>query len=134
VTARARTEPLLSAVDPLPPDAADLREEIARLEARVESLADSRERCRKISLAARLILLAGAIWIVLIVLRVVPFAPIHIVGAIAAVLGGTVLLGSNASTWNQTDAALAETEARRAELIDALAPHLVELSERRPLH
>ena len=102
--------------------------EIARLETRIEALTDSIERCRKISFAAQLVLAAGAVWVALIVFRLVPFAPIHIVGAISAVLGGTVLFGSNASTWKQTDMSIAEAEARRAELIDGMALRTVEAS------
>ena len=43
----------------------DFRDQIAQLEARSEALAESIERCRKISLAAKLTIAAGAIWIVL---------------------------------------------------------------------
>jgi hypothetical protein len=102
------------------------RDEIARLEKRIEALTDSLERCRKFALTARLLLSAGAIWTLLMVLRVIPFAPIHIVGAIATLLGGIVLFGSNASTWKQTTAARAEAESRRAALIDGMALRTVE--------
>jgi hypothetical protein len=107
-------------------DQGDIREEIARLEARIEVLSDSIERCQKISLAARLALALGTVWLVLVLLKVVPFAPIHIIGAISAMLGGTVLYGSNASTWRQTVAAIAAAEARRTELIDAIALRTVD--------
>src|SRR5664279_4912368 len=84
----------------------DFRDEIAQLEARSEALTESIERCRKISLAAKLTIAAGAIWIVLVLLGVIAFSPGTIIAAMAAVLGGIVLLGSNATTWTQTDAAL----------------------------
>jgi len=112
--------------DPVPPDDGAIRDEITRLEARIEALAESLDRCRKIALLARLVLAAGAIWIALIALRLLPFAPFHIVGAISAVLGGTVLFGSNASTRKQTAAALAEAEQRRADLIDRISMQTVE--------
>ena len=112
--------------DPVPPDDATIRNEIARLEARIEALAESIDRCGKIALVARLVLAAGAIWVALIALRALPFAPLHIVGAISTVLGGTVLFGSNASTWKQTAAALAEAEQRRADLIDRIAMQTVQ--------
>jgi hypothetical protein len=114
-----------SALNEIDQPQVDVREEIARLEARIESLASSVERCRKISLAARLVLLIGAAWFVLIVLRVIPFGPIHIIGALSAMIGGTVLYGSNASTWKQRMAAAAEAEARRAELIDSMTLRIV---------
>lgn len=108
----------------------DFRDEIAQLEARSEALAESIERCRKISLAAKLTIAAGAIWIVLVLLGVVAFSPGTIIAAMAAVLGGIVLLGSNASTWTQTDAALHEAEAMRADLIGRMALPVV--GEERP--
>lgn len=108
----------------------DFRNEIAQLEARSEALAESIERCRKISLAAKLTIAAGAIWIVLVLLGVVAFSPGTIIAAMAAVLGGIVLLGSNATTWTQTDAALHEAEATRADLIGRMALSVV--GEERP--
>jgi hypothetical protein len=110
----------MDASDQLPPDGASIRDEIARLEAETEARAVSLERCRKISIAARLAIGVGAAWLALVLLRVIPFAPVHIVGAIAAMLGGTVLFGSNSSTRKQTEAALAAAEARRSELIDQI--------------
>jgi hypothetical protein len=107
------------------PSADDLHEEISRLEERIDVLAEAIERCRKISLASRLVLVGGAAWIGLMLLQAIPFAPFNIVGAIAALLGGTVLLGSNASTRKQTEAALEATEARRRELIGTIDLRLV---------
>jgi hypothetical protein len=104
----------------------DFRDEIAQLEARSEALTESIERCRKISLAARLTIAAGAIWIVLVLLGVIAFSPGTIIAAMAAVLGGIVLLGSNATTWTQTDAALHEAEAMRADLIGRIDMRVVD--------
>ena len=95
----------------------DLRDEIARLEERIENLSGERERCRKISLVARLLTSAGAVWILLVLLTIVPFVSSTFVAAVAAALGGAVLMGSNKTTWEQTDAALQTAEAQRAELI-----------------
>ena len=108
----------------------DFRDEIAQLEARSEALTESIERCRKISLAAKLAIAAGAIWIVLVLLGVIAFSPGTIIAAMAAVLGGIVLLGSNATTWTQTDAALHEAEAMRADLIGRMDMRVV--GEERP--
>jgi hypothetical protein len=104
----------------------DFRDEIAQLEARSEALTESIERCRKISLAAKLTIAAGAIWIVLVLLGVIAFFPGTIIAAMAAVLGGIVLLGSNATTWTQTDAALHEAEAMRADLIGRIDMRVVD--------
>jgi hypothetical protein len=43
----------------------------------------------------------------------------------AAVIGGIVLLGSNAATWTQTDAALRAAEAMRADLIGRMDLRMV---------
>ena len=106
-----------------------MREEIARLEERIAALTESLERCEKLSLLARLVLAGGAVWLALIVLRILPFAPFNIVGAIAALIGGTVLYGANASTWKQTLATIAQAEALRAHLIGRLEMRTVEESE-----
>ena len=59
--------------------------------------------------------------IVLMIVGAIRFAPLNILGAIAAVLGGVVLYGSNSTTWKETTAEIEAAEARRAALIDGLA-------------
>lgn len=98
----------------------DVRDEIARLEERIEALAVSIERCRKVSLAARIAILVGGAWLALTLLGLVAFAPALFFGAIAAAIGGVVLLGSNATTWNETAAALKDAEAARMTLISSM--------------
>jgi hypothetical protein len=105
-------------------------EDIARIEARIEQLAFSIERCRKLSLAAKIAIAAGAAWIVLTLLWIVPFVPAMVFTALAAVIGGLVLLGSNATTWTQTEAALRASEALRAEMIERLALRTVDAGVR----
>jgi hypothetical protein len=92
-------------------------DDIARIEERIESLRDSIARCRKLSLAAKLMIGTGAVWIALTLLWLIPYWPGMVFGALAAVIGGIVLLGSNSTTWTQTEAALAASEAMRAEWI-----------------
>jgi hypothetical protein len=98
-------------------DEDDGREEIARLEAQIEELAESIEHCRKISLASKAAIAIGAILLIAIMVGVIKFDPMALIGAIAAVLGGTVLFGSNRSTTQERTAALQAAEAQRAELI-----------------
>jgi hypothetical protein len=86
----------------------DVRDEIGQLEARIDALVDARERCRKISMAAKLAVATGAAWIVLTLVTLLPFAPGAFFGALAAAIGGTVLLGSNKTTWDETETALRE--------------------------
>jgi len=100
-------------------------DDIAQLEARIETLGESIERCVKFSLAAKLAIAAGATWIALVLLSVVWFAPETFIGAMAAVLIGTVLLGSNATTWTQAEADLRAAEAMRADLIGRIDMRVV---------
>ena len=110
----------------------DARDQIAQLEARIESLNEHIARCRKIALGARIAIAGGAIWFALILLRIVFFDATGFVAALTAVLGGNVLLGSNATTWEQTEAELHAAEKARAELIGGIELKLV--SERPTLH
>jgi hypothetical protein len=109
----------------------DPHEIIARIETRIEELTDSVERCRKIALAARLAIGAGAVWLALTLLGVVWFVPYLAVAALAGILGGIVLLGSNATTWKQTETALRASEAMRADLIGQMELRVVDGGVRR---
>jgi hypothetical protein len=89
-----------------------------------------RSNAAKLSLSAKLVIAAGATWIALVLLSVVWFAPETFIGAMAAVLIGTVLLGSNATTWTQAEADLRAAEAMRADLIGRIDMRVV--GEERP--
>jgi hypothetical protein len=102
----------------------DLREEIARLEARIEELADALERCRKIVLVSKAAIAVGGVLILAIVAGVIR-SEAAAIGGIAAIIGGTVLFGSNSSTAKETAAALQAAEARRAELIGKIELRVV---------
>src|SRR3974390_3908258 len=92
-------------------------QDIALIEARIEELAEAIERCRKFSLAGKVALVAGAVWIALTLLTLVPYVPFIVIGALAFVIGGIVLIGSNTTTWAQTEASLRATAAMRGEMI-----------------
>src|SRR5512139_1184364 len=98
----------------------EIASDIALVEARIEQLSEAIERCRKLSIAARIAIGAGAAWIVLTLLGPIPFYPGPVLTALAATIGGIVLLGSNATTWTQTETALHDSEALRAEMIGRL--------------
>jgi len=102
-----------------------IRREIARLEDRIEALAQSIERCRKYSLAAKSAIAAGVIWLALALTGVVTINPTGLFASLSAMIGGVVLLGSNATTWTQTEADLHATETERAELIGRIGLRLV---------
>jgi len=106
-------------------DDGDLRNEILRLEAHIEDLAETLERCRKIALAAKVTVAAGGTWLLAFMLGAIGFDPVAMIGAIGAVIGGTVVFGSNASTSKQTAAAIKAAEASRAELIGRIDLRLV---------
>jgi len=108
------------------------RDDIARIEEQIDALREAIGRCRKISLAAKVAIGAGATWLALTLLALAPFVPFMLVGAMAAVIGGVVLLGSNTTTWTQTETQLRASEAMRAEWIGRLKLQVVEDS--RTLH
>jgi len=105
-------------------------EDIAQIEARIEELGEAIERCRKLSIAARIAIGAGAAWIVLTLLGLITYVPFMTIGALAAAIGGIVLLGSNATTWTQTETSLQANEALRAEMIERLEMTVVDTKPR----
>lgn len=107
------------------------RDDITRIETHIEELARSIERCRKLSLAAKIAIATGAAWIVLTLLWIVPFVPYDIVAAMAAVIGGFVILGSNSTTWTQTEIAMRNSEAMRKDMIGRLELRAVHEGPRR---
>ena len=68
---------------------------------------------------------AGGIWILAYFLGAIRFEPATMIGAIAAIIGGVVVLGSNSSTSKQTTAAMKAAEIQRAELIDTVDLQMV---------
>ena len=59
-------------------------------------------------------------------IEIVRFDPTIMIGALAAVIGGIVFLGSNWSTLQQAIAALKAAETRQAELIGKIDLRVVE--------
>jgi len=106
-------------------DTADPRDEIARLEARIEDLAKTMESCRKLILAAKTAIAVGGLLGLALLLGAVRFSPVAMIGAMTAAIGGTVVLGSNTSTLKQSTAEMKAAEAQRAELIGQIDLRLV---------
>lgn len=92
-------------------------DEISRIEARIEELADVAERCRKIILVSKAAIAGGVTLLLVVMLGLVGSNQVTAIGSIAVVLGGTVSLGSNVSTLRQTMAAMTAAEVLRSELI-----------------
>ena len=103
----------------------ETHDDIALLEARIAELGEAIERCRKLALAAKIAIGAGGAWIVLTLLGLLPFYPSLMLAALAGVIGGIVLAGSNSTTWTQTETDLHKSEALRAELIGRLEMRVV---------
>jgi hypothetical protein len=98
-------------------DQGDPTDEISRIEARIEELAEVSERCRKIILASKAAIAGGAALLLLMMLGLFGSSQVAAIGSVAAVLGGIVSLGSNISTLRQTMAAMSAAEALRSDLI-----------------
>jgi hypothetical protein len=94
--------------------------EIERLEERIEALAARIETCRKLMLAARVTIAFGGLLAVALLTGLLGPQPLVLVTAIAALLGGIVLLGSNSSTAAQAREQMEEAEIKRDEWIGAL--------------
>jgi hypothetical protein len=90
---------------------------IADLEAEIDGLRDSAERCRKIDMAAKA---AMGVGVALLLVSFLWFSALALVIGIAAVLGSVALVGSNRGTLGQIITGIRLAEARRAEVIDAL--------------
>jgi hypothetical protein len=106
-------------------DEDDPHAEIERLEARIEALADTIESCRKFILASRVAILLGGALLLAVIFGVVAFDPATMAAAIAALLGGIVLLGSNGSTKEEAAGQLRAAEAERAALIGQIELRVV---------
>lgn len=100
-------------------------DEISKIEARIEELAEVAERCRKIILASKAAIAGGAVLLLVTILGLLGSSQVVALGSIAAMLGGIVSLGSNVSTLRQTEAAMSDAEALRSNLINQIDPREV---------
>jgi hypothetical protein len=92
-------------------------DEISRIEAQLEELAEVAERCRKAILVSKAAIAGGVAVPLLMMLGLFGSSQVAAIGSIALVLGGIVWLGSNISSLQQTMAAMSAAEARRSDLI-----------------
>jgi hypothetical protein len=101
-----------------PTDDDEPADEMSLVEARLEHLAGVAERCRKIILASKLAIAAAAACLLAMMLGLIGANDNAAIGSIAVVLGGIVSLESNVSTLRQTEDAISDAEAHRADMID----------------
>ena len=97
-----------------------------RLEDKIQRLADTMERCRKIDLIAKLALAGGALALLGVAIGVFRSNELILVCAFTAAIGGIVGYGSNLSTGRQAEGELKAAEVRRVELIERSKLRLVE--------
>ena len=90
----------------------DDADEISDIEDRIEALARTAERCRKFILASKIAIAGGVVLLLALILG--------LYGA-----GQVALLGSNLGTLEQTEEAISDAEAIRAELIGGMGLRLV---------
>jgi hypothetical protein len=106
-------------------DNGNLQDQILRLEAEIDELTEVMESCRKVILVSKIAISVGGIWLSAFMFGAIRFDAIAMIGAISAVIGGTVVFGSNTSTSKQATAAIKAAEARRAELIGKIDLRLI---------
>ncbi|MBR0872793.1 hypothetical protein JQ633_20695 [Bradyrhizobium tropiciagri] len=103
----------------------DPTDDISEIEARIEELAESAERSRRIILGSKVAIATGFALLLITVLGLFGAGQTAALGSIALVLGGIVSFGSNVSTLRQTEAAIGEAEALRARLIGSIELRVV---------
>jgi len=95
----------------------DSGDDIALIEQRLERLAETAERCRKIILASKAAIAGGVVLLLATMLGLLGSGQTAALGSIALVLGGIVSLGSNVSTLRQTLSDISAAELLRSDLI-----------------
>lgn len=113
-------------------DDVDPHQEIVRLEAQIEVLAARIESCRKFILAGRIAAAVGGVLLIALLIGAIRFDLQLMMLAMAALLGGFVVWGSNGSTANEAKSELAAAEANRKALIGLIDLRVV--AERPTLH
>jgi hypothetical protein len=103
----------------------DPHDEVVRLEALIEELTAKIESCRKFILASRFVTWGGGVVLFAMLFGAMRFDLGIMATAVAALLGGIVVWGSNSSTAKEAAKELAAVEADRVALITIIDPRAV---------
>jgi hypothetical protein len=95
-------------------------DEISRIEAQLDELAEISERCRKIILVSKAAIAGGVTLLLVTMLGLFGSSQVTAIGSIAVMIGGIVSLGSNVSTLRETMAAISAAEVLRSDLISRI--------------
>ena len=98
---------------------------IIRLEERVEELAARVESCRKFILASRIAVAGGGVVLAAMLVGAIRSDLGLMAAAVASLLGGIVVWGSNSSTAKEAAKELAAAESERAALIAHINPGVI---------
>ena len=83
------------------------------------------ESCRKFILAARIAVTGGAVVLAAMLVGAIPSDLGPMAAAVASLLGGIVVWGSNSSTAKEATNELAAAESQRAALIEHINPRVI---------
>jgi hypothetical protein len=109
----------------------EIHNEIVRIEDRIEQLTEKIESCRKLILASRIAVAGGAFTLAAMLLGAIRFDPGVMAAAVAALLGGIAVWGSNRSTAREATKELTLSETDRSMLIQKM--HLRDVTPLRQL-
>jgi hypothetical protein len=101
------------------------RQDIERLEAEIERLAEAAERCRKIMQASKVVIVLGIALLGAILLGFIRADAMPLFSSFAVIIGGIVVFGTNSSTARQMAERIADAEAERAVLIGGIDLRLI---------
>jgi hypothetical protein len=97
-----------------------LHDEILRIEDRIEQLTEKIESCRKLILASRIAVAGGVVALAGMLFGAIGFDPAVMAAAVAALLGGIAVWGSNRSTAQEATRELILSETNRSMLIQKM--------------
>jgi hypothetical protein len=107
------------------PEGDDPQWNIVQLEEQIEELAARTEKCRKFSLAARIVSAGGSIVLAAMLVGFIQFDPGLMAGAVAATLGGIVVWGANSSTAREITKEIIKLESERTTWIEHINPRVI---------